>query len=76
MKKVNLLVFVVLSALCGRLGVFGQAPTEPSASEPPVPQPPVRVTGYLAGREPDFLDILPAYPEFNSMQDGADVATL
>ncbi len=38
--------------------------------------PRTKVAGYLQGREPDFLDILPPYPAFDSMQDKTDVAML
>jgi hypothetical protein len=73
MKKVKVLVSVVLSALGGGLGGSAQAP---AASQSSPAQSHVRVIDYLAGRELDFLNMLPPYPEFNSMQDGTDVTTL
>lgn len=64
------LVFALSLGMLGGSAV-GQNPAKSAAA-----QPSTRATGYLAGREPDFLSMLPPYPEFNSMQDGADVTTL
>jgi len=60
----------------GFVGAFGQAPVDLTATKVTPPPPHVRIIGYLAGREPIFLQMLPPYPEFNSMQDVTDVSTL
>jgi acid phosphatase (class A) len=75
-RKVCTLVLVLLAAVLGGIRAFGQAPAEQATSKSAAPQPRARVTGYLAEREPDFLNILPPYPAFGSMHDEADVTTL
>lgn len=76
MKKVHALLPTLLFVTYGSIGAFGQVPSDHSSSKSVSSQPRVRVVGYLAGREPDFLSMLPPSPVFNSMQDEADVATL
>jgi acid phosphatase (class A) len=76
MREVRILTSILLVAVFGSISVFGQAPAEHQAPTSTPPQPSVRVVGYLDGREPGFLDILPPYPAFNSMQDEADITTL
>lgn len=72
----RLLLSILLFAVLGSLGSFGQSPAERPPSKPASPSPHAKVSGYLTGKEPDFLDILPPYPAFSSMQDEADVTTL
>jgi len=69
---------VALVTTCGSVCAFAQIKSEtPGASKSAMSQlSHVQVGGYLAGREPDFLDILPPYPNFGSIQDQADVTTL
>jgi acid phosphatase (class A) len=76
MKKVHALLSALLFVPYGSIDVFGQVPVDHSFSKSFSSQPRERVVGYLAGREPDFLSMLPPSPVFNSMQDEADVATL
>jgi acid phosphatase (class A) len=76
MKKVRALLPTLLFVTYGSIGAFGQVPADHSSSKSVSPQPRVKVVGYLAEREPDFLSMMPPYPVFNSMQDEADVATL
>lgn len=70
MKTSCTLVFALSLAVLGSSAV-GQMPTKPVAA-----QPSARVTGYLDGREPGFLNMLPPYPVLDSRQDKADVVTL
>jgi len=76
MREIRILTSILLVAVFGCISAFGQAHTEHQAPTSAPSQPRVSVVGYLDGREPSFLDILPPYPEFNSMQDEADVTTL
>jgi len=76
MKEVRIAVSMLFFVLRGSVGAVGQVSVEQPASKLASPQTHVRVTGYLVQREPDFRDVLPPYPEFNSMQDEADVTTL
>jgi acid phosphatase (class A) len=76
MKKNHAFLSALLFVAYGSIGAFGQVPADHSYSKSVSSQPRARVVGYLAGREPDFLSMLPPYPVFNSMQDEADVATL
>ena len=76
MKKIHALLSALLFVAYASIGAFGQVPADHSFSKSVSSHPRVRVVGYLAGREPDFLSMLPPYPVFNSMQDEADVATL
>jgi hypothetical protein len=75
-KKVYALLSALLFVAYASIGAFGQVPADHSFSKSVSSQPRVRVVGYLAGREPDFLSMLPPYPVFNFMQDEADIATL
>jgi acid phosphatase (class A) len=76
MQKVPALLSALLFVVYGSLGAFGQVLADHSFSKSVSSQPRVRVVGYLAGREPDFIAMLPPYPVFNSTQDETDVATL
>ena len=76
MKKVYALLSALLFVAYASIGAFGQVPADHSFSKSVSSHPRVRVVGYLAGREPDFLSMLPPYPVFNFMQDEADIATL
>jgi acid phosphatase (class A) len=76
MKRIHALLSALLFVPYGSIGASGQVPADHSSSKSVSSQPRVRVVGYLAGREPDFLSMMPPYPVFNSMQDEADVATL
>jgi acid phosphatase (class A) len=76
MNRVNALIFVLLTAVLGNIRASGQAPAAIPAFRSIASQSSSRVIGYLAGRESNFLDILPPYPAFDSMQDLADVTTL
>lgn len=76
MDRVNVLIFVLVSAVLGNIGASGQALRGIPASRSIAPQSSSSVIGYLPGREPDFFDILPPYPALDSMQDAADVTTL
>jgi hypothetical protein len=76
MKKIHALLSALLFVAYASIGAFGQVPADHSFSKSVSSHPRVRVVGYLAGREPDFLSMLPPYPVFNFMQDEADIATL
>jgi acid phosphatase (class A) len=76
MKMVHALLLALPFIAYASIGAFGQVPADHLSSKSVSSHPRVRVVGYLAGREPDFLSMLPPYPVFNSMQDEADVATL
>jgi acid phosphatase (class A) len=76
MNRVNVLIFVLLTAVLANIGASGQSSSDVSVSRSVAPESSSNVIGYLAGREPDFLDILPPYPALDSMQDAADVTTL
>jgi acid phosphatase (class A) len=76
MKETHILTSVLVLGVLGTTSAFSQAPAQHPGSSPTSPQSHVKITGYLAGREPDFLSMLPPSPAFNSMQDEADVATL
>jgi acid phosphatase (class A) len=76
MNRLNFLIFVLLSVVLGSVESSGQTLTKLPAPKPVESQTGPKVVGYLAGREPDFLDMLPPYPEFDSMQDVADVTML
>ena len=76
MKRDCFLTFMLVFAVSARIAAFAQAPAQSPIPEPNASQSRMIDTGYLAGKEPGFLDILPPYPVLNSLQDGADVTTL
>lgn len=63
----HVLHVVLLIAISNATSVVGQAPIQHGPSDDD--------GGYLTGKEPDFLNVLPPYPELNSIEDREDIAT-
>ncbi len=74
--RASLCAVTLLLLVCGHSRVTAQTDQAAVRATAPHESAARHITGYLAGKEPDFLDILPPYPAFDSIEDQMDVATL
>ncbi len=74
-KVIRTVAFAILLSMVAMIRGAGQAPVQHPTVNPVQPRR-LRVVGYLAEKEPDFLTMLPPYPALDSVSDKTDVTSL